>query len=154
MKDAYSFHADAGVAAGDLRRHGRAPTGASATAWALSIVSVEADSGQIGGKVTCEFMALAESGEAELVHCTCGYAADAEAWPTCTWRCPTLYDVRLRRRSATPGVHTIAELAAFLDIPETSTVKALVRHGADDGRLVVLFMPGDHELNELKADRA
>ncbi len=57
------------------------------------------------------------------------------------------------QKIATPGVHTIAELAAFLDIPESSTVKALAGK-SDAGELVVLFIPGDHELNELKADRA
>ena len=51
---------------------------------------VEADSGQIGGSVTCEFMALAEAGEAELVHCACGWAANAEAGD-CLAR-PTVYD--------------------------------------------------------------
>ena len=45
----------------------------------LDYREVEADGGQIGGKVTTEFMALAESGEADLVYCSCGYAADAEA---------------------------------------------------------------------------
>ena len=110
---------------------------------------VEADPGQIGGSVTCEFMALAEAGEAELVHCTCGYAANTEAGD-CLAR-PTVYDVPMEK-VATPGVHTIAELAAFLDIPESSTVKALSGKN-DEGKLVVMFIPGDHELNELKAAR-
>ena len=76
---------------------------------------VEADSGQIGGSVTCEFMALAEAGEAELVHCSCGYAANVEAGD-CLAR-PTVHDVPKMEKVATPGVHTIAELAEFLDIP-------------------------------------
>ena len=54
---------------------------------------------------------------------------------------------------ATPGVHTIAELAEFLGIPESSTVKALSGKN-DEGKLVVLFVPGDHEVNEEKAARA
>ena len=52
----------------------------------LDYREVEADGGQIGGKVTTEFMALAESGEADLVYCSCGYAADAEAGA-----CPVSY---------------------------------------------------------------
>lgn len=111
---------------------------------------VEADGGQIGGSVTCEFMALAEAGEAELVHCTCGYAANTEAGECIAH--PTVYDVPFEK-VATPGVHTIAELAEFLDIPESSTVKALSGKN-DEGKLVVLFVPGDHEVNEIKAARA
>ncbi len=92
---------------------------------------VEADGGQIGGSVTCEFMALAEAGEAELVHCTCGYAANTEAGECIAH--PTVYDVPFEK-VATPGVHTIAELAEFLDIPESSTVKALSGKN-DEGKM-------------------
>ena len=113
--------------------------------------AVEADSGQIGGKVTTEFMALAESGEAELVYCDCGYSANTEAGE-CRPH-PTAHDVAELKRIETPEVHTIEELAAFLGIPETSTVKALSGKDADGG-LVVLFVPGCHELNEIKAARA
>lgn len=110
---------------------------------------VQADGGQIGGKVTTEFLALAESGEAELVHCTCGYAANTEAGDCITH--PTLHDVAFEK-VATPGVHTIEELAKFLGIPESSTVKALSGKN-DEGKLVVLFVPGDHEMNDIKAAR-
>ena len=150
MKDAYSFHADQeslqktyddmSVAYGRICER-----------MDLDYRPVEADPGQIGGNVTCEFMALAEAGEAELVHCACGWAANAEAGD-CLAR-PTVYDVPQMEKIATPDVHTIAELAEFLDIPESSTVKALSGKN-DEGRLVVLFIPGDHELNELKAARA
>ena len=66
---------------------------------------------------------------------------------------PTVYDVPEMEKVATPGVHTIAELAEFLGIPESSTVKALSGKN-DEGKLVVLFVPGDHEVNEVKAARA
>ena len=150
MKDAYSFHADQeslqktyddmSVAYGTIcERCG------------LEYRPVEADSGQIGGKVTTEFMALAEAGEAELVHCSCGYAANTEAG-ACAAR-PTCYEVEAMEKVSTPGVHTIEELAEFLGIPASSTVKALSGKG-DDGVLTVMFVPGDHELNEIKACRA
>lgn len=64
---------------------------------------------------------------------------------------PTLYEVDAMEKIATPDVHTIAELAAFLNIPESSTVKALSGKDAE-GNLVCLFIPGDHELNELKIE--
>ena len=54
---------------------------------------------------------------------------------------------------ATPGIHTIEELAEFLGIPETSCMKALSGKDAD-GNIVVFFVPGDHELNDIKANRA
>ncbi len=111
----------------------------------------QADAGQIGGAVTCEFHARADAGEAARVYCDCGYAASDEvgeglARPRSTM-CPEMEKV------ATPDVHTIAELAAFLNIPESSTVKALSGKDAE-GNLVVLFVPGDHEVNEEKAARA
>lgn len=68
-------------------------------------------------------MALAPAGEAELVHCTCGYAANTEAGE-CLAR-PTEYEATELKKIHTPGVRTIEELAEFLGIPESSTVKAL-----------------------------
>lgn len=150
MKDAYSFHATQE----SLQKTYDDMSGAYGRIcerMGLNYRPVEADSGQIGGKVTCEFMALADAGEAELVHCSCGYAANTEAG-ACLAR-PTEYDVPEMQKIATPGVHTIVELAEFLDIPESSTVKALVGKN-DEGTLIAFFIPGDHELNEIKADRA
>lgn len=149
MKDAYSFHANQESLQETYDAMSEA-YGRICDRCGLEWRAVEADSGQIGGKVTTEFMALAESGEAELVYCSCGYAADTEAGE-CIAR-PTVYDVPAMEKIATPGVHTIDELAEFLDIPATSTVKALSGK-SDDGRLMVLFVPGDHEVNEIKAAR-
>ena len=147
MKDAYSFHATA-ESLQETYDDMSAAYGRMCGRMGLDYRSVEADPGQIGGKLTREFMALAESGEAELVHCTCGYAANTEAG-ACFAR-PTEYEVDKMQKIETPGVHTIAELAKFLDIPETSTVKAFSGK-TDAGDIVVLFVPGDHEVNETKA---
>ena len=108
---------------------------------------VEADSGQIGGSETCEFMALAETGESDLVHCTCGFAADAEAAKVGVE--VVMAPERPLEKIATPGVHTIEELASFLDVPQNSLVKALSAT-ADDGVTYVMFVPGDHEANDIK----
>lgn len=150
MKDAYSFHATQESLQETYDDMSRA-YGNICDRCGLDYRPVEADSGQIGGKVTTEFMALAPAGEAELVHCSCGYAANSEAGE-CICH-PTLYKNEGLEKIATPGIHTIEELAEFLGIPESSTVKALSGK-SDDGRLVVMFVPGDHELNEIKADRA
>ncbi|WP_305793585.1 proline--tRNA ligase [Adlercreutzia sp. ZJ141] len=148
MKDAYSFNATQESLQETYDAMSEA-YGRICERCDLDYRPVEADPGQIGGKVTTEFMALADAGEAELVHCACGYAANTEAG-ACTAH-PTLHDVAFEK-VATPGVHTIEELAEFLGIPESSTVKALSGKNAE-GKLVVLFVPGDHEVNELKAAR-
>ena len=147
MKDAYSFNEsqeslqkvydEMGVAYGRIcERCG------------LEYRAVDADSGQIGGKVSVEYMALADSGEAELVTCPqCGFASDTEA-AACLPQ-PEAYAAVELQKIATPGVHTIADLAAFLNVPEAATVKAFI--GADkDGALVALFVPGDREINDIK----
>ena len=108
---------------------------------------VEADSGQIGGSETCEFMALADAGESDLVHCTCGYAADAEAAKV---RVEVVMNPeRELEKISTPGVHSIEELAAFLDVPQNALVKALSATD-DEGITYVMFVPGDHEANDIK----
>ena len=149
MKDGYSFHATQE----SLQQTYDETSDAYARMcdrMGLKWRAVEADSGQIGGKVTCEFMALAEYGEAELVHCACGYAADAEAGECIP--APTMYERDAMEKISTPGIHTIEELAGFLGIPESSCMKALSGKDAD-GKLVVLFVPGDHELNDIKINR-
>ncbi len=148
MKDAYSFNASQESVQETYDAMGEAYK-VICDRCGLEWREVEADGGQIGGSVTAEFMALAESGEAELVYCSCGYAADAEAGATLAR--PTVYEVDAMEKIATPGVHTIAELAEFLNIPESSTVKALSGKDAE-GNLVCVFIPGDHELNELKVE--
>lgn len=150
MKDAYSFH-DSQESLQETYDAMSVAYGRICDRCGLEWRAVEADSGQIGGKVTCEFMALAESGEAELVYCDCGYSANTEAGE-CIAK-PTVHEAGELTKISTPGIHTIEELAEFLGIPETSTVKALSGKDAD-GALYVLFVPGDHEVNEIKAARA
>jgi prolyl-tRNA synthetase len=150
MKDAYDFHA--------TKESLQEGYDAMAAAYAricerlgLTFYPVEADSGQIGGKVTTEFMALADAGEAQLVYCTCGYAANTEVAEARVQ--PLGCEAPTLEKIATPIEGTIAALAEFLGVPEAATVKALsVRDGA--GAVAVLFIPGDHELGELKASRA
>ena len=131
MKDAYSFHATQESLQETYDDMSRA-YGNICERCGLDYRPVEADSGQIGGKVTTEFMALAPAGEAELVHCSCGYAANTEAGE-CICH-PTLYKNDGLEKIATPGIHTIEELAVFLGIPESSTVKALSGKN-DEGKL-------------------
>ncbi|MGI6032525.1 MAG: proline--tRNA ligase [Coriobacteriales bacterium] len=146
MKDAYSFNADE-ESLDETYKQMEIAYARICERLGLEFRKVEADSGQIGGSETCEFMALADAGESDLVHCTCGYAADAEAAKVGL----TIPDAEVHdlEKISTPGVHTIADLAQFLGIGEDATVKALVGTG-DDGKIRALFIPGDHELNDIK----
>ncbi len=151
MKDGYSFSADqeslqrcyddeSRAYANVMRRCGL---------WCLPVA---ADTGQIGGSTSIEFMAIADAGEAELVYCDkCGYAADTEA-ATAPISLEDGEPGELEKVE-TPGCSTIADLAAFLGVPEGATRKALALMDGD-GRPVVVFVPGDHEMNDVKASHA
>ncbi|MEG0147576.1 MAG: proline--tRNA ligase, partial [Raoultibacter sp.] len=147
MKDAYSFNATQESLDETYNDMREAYTN-MCDRIGLEYRIVDADPGQIGGNASEEFMALAETGEAELVYCDCGYAADTEAG-ACTPH-PTVYPATEMVKLATPGVHTIADLAAFLGCEQSATVKAFA--GKDEeGSIWVLFVPGDYEVNECKA---
>ncbi|HJG30989.1 MAG TPA: proline--tRNA ligase [Collinsella ihuae] len=117
----------------------------------LRALPVVADSGQIGGDTSVEFMALADAGEAALVYCDdCGFAADEEAATTAVEVTEGPGDGMLQKVH-TPGLGTIEAVAAFFGFPENGTRKSLALI-AEDGTPVVCIVPGDHELNECKAE--
>ncbi|MDO4183325.1 MAG: proline--tRNA ligase [Coriobacteriia bacterium] len=147
MKDAYSFDADQeGLDESYLQMREAYSNMFSRMGFEYRIV--QADSGEIGGSGSEEFMALAETGECQLVYCDCGYAADTEIG-ACT-PAPVEYPAESLTRIETPGVHTIAELAEFLGCEEAATAKAFSGVG-NDGTIWVLFVPGNYEVNEAKA---
>jgi len=113
---------------------------------------VQSDPGMMGGLGSHEFMAPSAAGEDEIAICaSCGYAANVElaqgrpvapefpAW--------TKEDV------ATPGVRTIADVAAHLGIDPRLTVKSLV-YVAPRAGVVLALVRGDHALHERKLARA
>lgn len=113
----------------------------------LNFKPVEADSGQIGGSHTHEFMALAAAGEAEVVSCSkCQYAADIEkAVPNALdMAAEDAADVELIE---TPNCSTIEDLANFLQIPVEKTIKAVAFDV--DGKTVLCMVRGDHEVNDV-----
>lgn len=152
MKDAYSFHAsqESLQAHYDQQAHAY---GRICERLGLEYRPVEADSGQIGGSVTTEFMALADTGEAALVFCDCGWAANVEAASSIVPRTPGTTQPREMERVHTPEIRTIAELADFLGIPGHDTVKTMAGK-TTEGTLVYFCVPGDRELNPVKAERA
>lgn len=119
---------------------------------------VLADTGSIGGAFSHEFHVLAASGEDAIVFSNgSDYAANtekAEALPPTT---PRPAPTHLKQEVATPGQHTIEEVCAFLKVSPAQTIKTLVVLGdvREDKTqpLVALVVRGDHELNEIKAEK-
>jgi len=118
----------------------------------LPSLVVEADSGAIGGKESHEFMVIAESGEERVIHCSsCDYSANAERAESMKLPGEEEEPVPLEE-VATPGVKTIEELANFLGIPKSKTLKAVFY--AADGELIFVAIRGDLEVNEVKLKNA
>ena len=53
----------------------------------------------------------------------------------------------------TPNVKTIESLVEFLNIPIEQTLKSIVVEGENEGELVLLLLRGDHEFNDIKAEK-
>ncbi len=114
---------------------------------------VEADSGAIGGSGSHEFMALADSGEAGIVYCdSCDYAADVEQGVCVPLEAAEEAPLPLDKKS-TPGCNTIEAVCEYLHAPVEKSVKA-VAFVTDDGRLVLCFVRGDREVNDIKVVNA
>ena len=95
--------------------------------------------------------ALADAGEASLVYCDdCGFAADDEAASTKVVVTEGPGDGTLTKVE-TPGMGTIEAVAKFFGFPENGTRKSLALIDAE-GKPVVAIVPGDHELNDCKAE--
>lgn len=113
---------------------------------------VEADSGAIGGSNSHEFMALADAGEADVIHCTsCNYAANIEIGQPGVIK---QEEEPLQELSivSTPNAKTIEAVAMQLGIPTTRTIKAVVY--SIDGKVVLAMVRGDHEVNEIAVQHA
>ncbi|HIF5574483.1 proline--tRNA ligase [Pasteurella multocida] len=121
----------------------------------LDFRAVQADTGSIGGSASHEFQVLAQSGEDDVVFSTeSDFAANIELAEA----------VALGERGAateelrvvdTPNAKTIAELVEQFNQPIEKTVKTLVVHATEESghKLVALLVRGDHELNEIKAEK-
>lgn len=148
MKDAYSFHADQE----DLDRYYPRVYNAYMRIFqrcGLEPVAVEADTGMMGGSGSHEFMCLVDAGEDTIAICDkCSYAANLE---NATIKAPAFtkdskeLDIE---EVATPGKETIKDVAEFLGVPESKTIKAVFYNV--DGNLVFVIIRGDFDVNETK----
>ena len=154
MKDAYSFHADYE----SLVRDGYQPMYDAYCRifdrLGLNYRPVAADTGSIGGTGSHEFQVLADSGEDVIAYSdTSDYAANIELAPTLRLQDERRQPEKPLEKVHTPDVKTIAALVEFLNIPVEQTLKSIVVEGENEGEIVLLLLRGDHEFNDIKAEK-
>ncbi|HEX3037101.1 MAG TPA: proline--tRNA ligase [Thermodesulfobacteriota bacterium] len=153
MKDAYSFDAD--------------DEGADKSYWAmynaycrtfercgLEFRAVLADTGNIGGSFSHEFMVLAPTGEDVIMSCNkCDYAANLEL--------AEIGEGKEERRSGeeesisevhTPNLKTVEQVASFLNVKSGDLIKTMIVEA--DGKPVAALVKGDQELSLTKLRKA
>ena len=151
MKDAYTFHTDAA----DLDTAYRAMEAAYRRVFercALGYTQVEADTGNIGGSESHEFMVLADTGEDAILACPeCDYGANvekAEAGPVAAAPAWPREKPEAPERVHTPEMRTVDEVAEFLGITPSHLIKTMIFE--TDEQNVAVLIRGDLEVNEIK----
>jgi prolyl-tRNA synthetase len=160
MKDAYSFDIDnAGLDKSYILHDAVYRT--IFTRCGLKFVAVEADSGSMGGSHSQEFMVYTDAGEDLIASCPiCGYAANTEKANSLLAPVTELEPTGDGKPELvhTPNCTTIAEVAAFFKMAESSDIKCVaymaLKHGAagkpGTWHGVAAFLRGDHQVNETK----
>ncbi len=148
MKDLYSFDKDEEGMRVSYKKMYDAYTNVF-TRCGLTFRPVEADNGAIGGGGSHEFTVLADAGESSIAYCSeCDYAASDEKAELAVIRAEAEEALPLEK-VATPGTKTIALLTDYLKIPVEKTIKA-VAYQTEKDEVVLAFVRGDHEVNEVK----
>jgi prolyl-tRNA synthetase len=148
MKDAYSFHASDEDLKNYYQRVHHAYERIFARVGLRNTVSIESDTGMMGGAVSHEFMAVADIGEDTLFLSPDGqYKANREVAKTA---------LKFKKEAPlplekvhTPAQKTIEEVTGFLKAPVDQSGKA-VFYRDDAGGLVFVLIRGDLEVNETK----
>ena len=162
MKDAYSFDIDAAGLDESYNKHDRTYRTIFKRC-GLEFVAVEADSGSMGGSQSQEFMVYTDAGEDLIASSASGYAANLEK---ATSKLAVVEDLAATSDAPelvhTPGQRTIEEVGSFLQTKPEHQIKTMaymVEHPEADAkqiktvgktRAVVVFLRGDHQLNETK----
>ena len=158
MKDGYSFHA--GFA--DLQREYTAMYETYTrifTRLGLQFRAVAADTGSIGGTGSHEFHVLADSGEDAIAFCpTSEYAANVELAEALAPTAPRHAAAQTLKEVATPGKIKCEDVAEYLGMTIDKLVKAIavIRDDIPEGglgRFALILLRGDHDLNEIKAQK-
>jgi len=154
MKDAYSFDANDEAAAESYRKMYEAYCRIFRR-MGLDFRAVEADTGNIGGSSSHEFMVIADSGEDAIVSCgTCAYGANvekAECNPAAaepTGKETSVGKTGSPRKVSTPGKRTVEEVSGFLGIDPATLIKTLLFETSVGD--VAILVSGTHEVNEIK----
>lgn len=151
MKDGYSFDID-DTAADVSYKNMYDAYSRIFTRCGLTFRPVEADSGAIGGSNTHEFMAIAEAGEADIIHCSaCDYAANIEIGKPGIMK---QAEEALKELEVvdTPHASTIEAVAEMLKLPLEKTIKAVVY--AIEDKVILAMVRGDHDVNEVAVQHA
>jgi prolyl-tRNA synthetase len=151
MKDAYSFHLTQECLSGEYENMYATYTRIF-TRLGLKFRAVQADTGAIGGNASHEFHVLADSGEDAIAFATDSeYAANVELAEAVAPVAARPAAAAALTRVATPTQKTIDEVSNFLNVTPAQCVKTLIVRGRDG--LVALCVRGDHEINEVKAQK-
>lgn len=157
MKDGYSFHANEA----DLKREFDLMEKTYTKIFSrlgLNFRAVEADSGAIGGSGSKEFMVLAKNGEDDiLISDASNYAANVEAAKRAKRVCKAERpQSNSMQKFFTPGCSSIAKVTEFFKVDPFYTIKAVMKKAIyeDSEKIVVFFVRGDDELQEVKACNA
>ena len=157
MKDAYSFHLSEECLNNTYQAMHKAYCNIFERL-GLDYRPVIADTGSIGGSVSHEFHVLAESGEDAIAFSDgSDYAANIEKAEALAPTEPRADATKELKAFPTPDAKTIEELKKHYGVKPHRSVKTLIVYGAPDENeqrgLVALVIRGDHELNELKAEK-
>lgn len=151
MKDGYSFDIDDAAADVSYKTMYDAYSRIF-TRCGLTFRPVEADSGAIGGSNTHEFMAIAEAGEADIIHCSaCDYAANIEIGKPGIMK-QAEEALKALEVVDTPQASTIEAVAEMLNLPLEKTIKAVVY--AIEDKVILAMVRGDHDVNEVAVQHA
>lgn len=149
MKDAYSFHEDEDslntVYIMVFESYNRIFKRCG-----LRFKAVEADSGNIGGSSSYEFMVLSDSGEDIIVSCnSCKYTANIEkAEGSIKDTTDNLFQILPLEKVNTPNKKSVEEVAEFLNLSQENLVKTII-YETENGFIAALIR-GDYEINEIK----
>ncbi len=157
MKDAYSFHMNKESLVETYGKMHQAYCNIFSR-MGLDFRPVLADTGSIGGTGSHEFHVLANSGEDLIAFSTeSDYAANVEMAEALAPAGERPAPAEAATKIATPNAHTIAEVSAYLKVAEQQTIKTLLVKGEEDEQgnagVIALVLRGDHELNEIKAEK-
>ena len=126
----------------------------------LQFRAVAADNGAIGGSGSHEFHVIADTGEDALVYCpTSSYAANMEAAEALPLHETRAVPVQALTKTPTPGKAKCEDVAKLLGLDLSQTVKSIVltvekeEKGVVQKEIWLLMLRGDHELNEVKANK-